>query len=69
MDCKTLIPVLISFLENFEHKYESMFSNMKEELLSGLTERDGKIDGLESEVSVSKNALKKTNLIRGGTLL
>ena len=46
-DCKTLIPVLISFLENFERKYESMFKNMKEEFLSGLAERGGKIDGME----------------------
>ena len=39
-DCKSRIPALVSFFADFQQKFESSFSEMKSELLSGISERD-----------------------------
>ena len=53
-DSKVLIPALITFLQNFERKFENMFAEMREDFKSKMNEKDLKVESLESEVKFLK---------------
>ena len=58
-DSKVLIPALITFLQNFESKFEKMFSEIKEDFQSKIMERDQKVGYLEKEVSLLNEKVLK----------
>ena len=58
-DCKALIPVLISFFQDFQSKYEKNFAEMKQELLAATNVRDQQIETLQREVCTLKEKVKK----------
>ena len=62
-DCKTLVPALISFLKNFERKFDTIFKEMKEDFQSKIEERDAKISDLNSEVKTLKEKVNKMEKI------
>ena len=57
-DGKTIIPALISFLKNFEDKFDSIFKEMKEDFQSKIEQRDVKISELSGEVESLKDKVK-----------
>ena len=58
-DCKTLVPALVNFLQNFERKFDGIFSEMKEDFQRKIKERDDRIQTLEGDVKFLKDKVKK----------
>ena len=58
-DSKVLVPALITFLQNFERKFEQMFNEIKEDFQSKLNESNSKVKSLEEEVSVLNGKVKE----------
>ena len=58
-DSKLLVPALVSFLQNFERKFDGIFSEMKEDFQHKIKQRDDKIKTLEDDVKFLKDKVKK----------
>ena len=58
-DSKILLPALVSFFQNFENKFVTMFTDMKQELLAKIDERDSTISELKGDVTSLQEKVKK----------
>ena len=58
-DSKVLVPALITFLKNFEAKFDGIFKEMKEDFQTKIEERDAKISELSTEVKTLKDRVVK----------
>ena len=58
-DGKAIIPAFTSFFSSFQEKLNNMFSEMKEEFLATLAQKDIKIENLEGEIGVMKGRIER----------